>query len=132
MGRLRGAGNAADQRPGWQPREDATRSIRLSVLKRDLTIRGFSPQLSVTHERHESNAQQDDCRRTEAEISFVRQFRAELREVRTRLGRQVPDGDGFEVRRLRQRYDGGTVATRSWGMLGAFTHNGLTVYRGLS
>lgn len=41
-------------------------------------------------------------------------------------------GDGLEVRRLHQRYDGGTVATRSWGMLGAFTHNGLTVYRGLS
>ena len=56
------------------PREDALRSIRLSVLKRDLTIRGFSPQLSVTHERRSSNAQQADYRRTGAEISFVRQF----------------------------------------------------------
>ena len=55
-------------------REDATRSVRLSVLKRDLTIRGFSPQLSVTHERRESNAQQADYQRTGAEISFVRQF----------------------------------------------------------
>ena len=51
------------------PREDVTRSIRLTVLKRDLTIRGFSPQLSVTNERRESN-----YRRTGAEISFVRQF----------------------------------------------------------
>lgn len=56
------------------PREDVTRSVRVSVLKRDLTIRGFSPQLSVTHERRGSNAQQADYRRTGAEISFVRQF----------------------------------------------------------
>ena len=56
------------------PREDMTRSVRISVLKRDLTIRGFSPQLSVTHERRGSNAQQADYRRTGAEISFVRQF----------------------------------------------------------
>ena len=56
------------------PREDVTRSIRLTVLKRDLTFQGFSPQLSVTHERRASNAQQADYRRTGAEISFVRQF----------------------------------------------------------
>ncbi|MXX91582.1 MAG: DUF560 domain-containing protein [Boseongicola sp. SB0677_bin_26] len=56
------------------PRSDVTRSIRLTVLKRDLTIRGFSPQLTVTHERRGSNAQQADYRRTGAEISFVRQF----------------------------------------------------------
>ena len=68
--------------PGRQPtnvvdgmlREDATHSVRISVLKRDLTIRGFSPQFSVTHERRESNAQQADYQRTGAEISFVRQF----------------------------------------------------------
>ena len=56
------------------PRKDVTRSIRLSVLKRDLTIRGFSPQFSATHERRGSNAQQADYRRTGGEISFVRQF----------------------------------------------------------
>ena len=56
------------------PRRDLTRSIRLSVLKRDLTIREFSPQFSVTHERRGSNAQQADYRRTGGEISFVRQF----------------------------------------------------------
>ena len=56
------------------PRKDVTRSIRLAVLKRDLTIQGFSPQFSVTHERRGSNAQQADYRRTGGEISFVRQF----------------------------------------------------------
>ena len=56
------------------PRKDITRSIRLSVLKRDLTIGGFSPQFSVTHERRGSNAQQADFKRTGGEISFVRQF----------------------------------------------------------
>ena len=56
------------------PRKDVTRSIRLSVLKRDLTIGRFSPQFSVTHERRGSNAQQTDYRRTGGEISLVRQF----------------------------------------------------------
>lgn len=56
------------------PRKDATRSIRISVLKRDLTIGAFSPQFSVTHERRGSNAQQADYRRTGSEISLVRQF----------------------------------------------------------
>ena len=56
------------------PREDVTRSIRLSAHKRDFTIRGFSPQLSVTHERRGSNAQQADYQRTWGELSFVRQF----------------------------------------------------------
>ena len=56
------------------PREDVTRSLRLSGHKRDFTIRGFSPQLSVTHERRGSNAQQADYRRTWGELSFVRQF----------------------------------------------------------
>ena len=68
--------------PGFPPtnvldgtsREDVTRSIRLSGHKRDFTIRGFSPQLSVTHERRGSNAQQADYRRTWGELSFVRQF----------------------------------------------------------
>ena len=68
--------------PGFPPtnvldgtsREDVTRSLRLSGHKRDFTIRGFSPQLSVTHERRGSNAQQADYRRTWGELSFVRQF----------------------------------------------------------
>ena len=68
--------------PGFSPtnvldgtsREDVTRSLRLSGHKRDFTIRGFSPQLSVTHERRGSNAQLSDYRRTWGELSFVRQF----------------------------------------------------------
>ncbi len=56
------------------PRKDVTRSIRLSVLKRDLTIQGFSPQFSVILERRVRNTQQADYRRTGGEISFVRQF----------------------------------------------------------
>ena len=70
------------QGPGRSPanvldgsnRRDTTRSLRVSVYKRDLTIRGFSPQLSVTYERRRSNAQQADFKRTGAELSFVRQF----------------------------------------------------------
>ena len=56
------------------PRKDVTRSIRLSVLKRDLTIGAFIPRFSITHERRGSNAQQADYKRTGGEISFVRQF----------------------------------------------------------
>ena len=56
------------------PRKDVTRSIRLSALKRDFTIRGFSPQISVIRERRDSNAQQSDFRRTGGDLSFVRQF----------------------------------------------------------
>ena len=69
-----GPGRAPTNVLDGSPRDDATRSVRLSALKRDLTIRGFSPRLSVTHERRESNAQQADYRRTGAEISLVRQF----------------------------------------------------------
>ena len=48
--------------------------MRLSVLKRDLTIQGFRLQFSITHEQRGSNAQQVDYKRTGGEISFVRQF----------------------------------------------------------
>ena len=56
------------------PREDVTRSVSIGLLKRDLTVRGFSPRLTLTHERRASNAQQADYRRTGAEIGFQRQF----------------------------------------------------------
>ena len=59
---------------GVTSRKDVTRSIRLSALKRDFTIRGFSPQISVIRERRDSNAQQSDYRRTGGDLSFVRQF----------------------------------------------------------
>ena len=49
-------------------------AIRLSVLKRDLAIRGWGVQtaFSVTHMRRGRHAQQADFRRTGGGISFVR------------------------------------------------------------
>ena len=70
----KGPGRSPSNVLDGSPRKDVTRSIRLSVLKRDLTIGRFSPQFSVTHERRSSNAQQADYRRTGGEISLVRQF----------------------------------------------------------
>ena len=55
-------------------REDRTWSLSLTLLKRDLTIYGFSPQLVVTHEERESNAQLVSYDRTHGELRFVRQF----------------------------------------------------------
>ena len=55
-------------------REDRTWSLSLSLLKRDFTLYGFSPQLVVTHEERESNAQLISYDRTHGELRFVRQF----------------------------------------------------------
>ena len=66
--------------PEWQffgvssPREDRTRSLRLSFHKRDFTLYGFSPQLVVTHERRDSTAQALDSVGTRGELRLVRQF----------------------------------------------------------
>ena len=56
------------------PREDRTRTLSVSLHKRDLTLYGFSPQLVVTHERRDSNAQALDSAGNRAELRFVRQF----------------------------------------------------------
>lgn len=55
-------------------REDRTWSLSLTLLKRDFTIYGFSPQLVVTHEQRDSNAQLVSYDRTHGELRFVRQF----------------------------------------------------------
>ena len=55
-------------------REDRTWSLSLSLLKRDLTVYGFSPQLVVSHEERDSNAQLISYDRTHGELRFVRQF----------------------------------------------------------
>ena len=55
-------------------REDRTRSLSFSLHKRDLTLYGFSPQLVVTHETRDSNAQLISYNRTHGELRFVRQF----------------------------------------------------------
>ena len=56
------------------PREDRTRSLRLSVHNRAFAWRGFSPRLSLVHEVRDTNAQLYDYRRTGGELSFVRVF----------------------------------------------------------
>ena len=55
-------------------REDRTWSLSFSMLKRDFTLYGFSPQLVVAHEGRESNAQLISYDRTHGELRFVRQF----------------------------------------------------------
>ena len=57
-----------------QSREDRTRSLRLSVHHRGLTVSGFSPELSLKREERTSNAQLHDYDRTSGELSFVRPF----------------------------------------------------------
>ena len=55
-------------------REDRTRSLSLSLHKRDFTLYGFSPQVVVTYEQRDSNAQLISYDRTHGELRFVRQF----------------------------------------------------------
>ena len=55
-------------------REDRTRTLSVSLHKRDFTLYGFSPQLVVTHERRDSNAQALDSVGNRAELRLVRQF----------------------------------------------------------
>ena len=59
---------------GGEPREDRTRSLRLSVHNRAFAWQGFSPRLSVVHEVRDTNAQLHDYERTGGELSFVRVF----------------------------------------------------------
>ena len=70
-----------DYEGGWAPhtsnnapREDETRSLRLSAHNRGLTLWGFSPRVSVVREQRESNAQLHDYKRTSGELQFVRLF----------------------------------------------------------
>ncbi len=57
-----------------KPRKDKTRIVSLSVHNRAITLLGFSPRVSVTNERRDTNAQTLDYDRNRAELSFVRQF----------------------------------------------------------
>ncbi|MCE2519844.1 MAG: DUF560 domain-containing protein [Alphaproteobacteria bacterium] len=56
------------------PREDRTRSYRLSAFNRALTLMGFSPELAVVRETRDSNAQLHGYSRTSGELRFVQQF----------------------------------------------------------
>ena len=70
----------ADYEGNWfphtagEPREDRTRSVRLSAHNRALAFKGFSPQISVVHEDRITNAQLYDYERTSGELRFVRLF----------------------------------------------------------
>jgi len=57
-------------------RQDTTTGVTLSVLKRDLTLAGFSPRLSIGTTRRTSTNTPDDqsYRRHYADLSVVRQF----------------------------------------------------------
>ena len=59
---------------GGAPREDRTRILRATVHNRAFTLFGFSPQLVVTNEARDTNAQLYDYKRTRAELRAVRQF----------------------------------------------------------
>ena len=60
--------------PDGAPREDRTRILRATVHNRAFTLFGFSPQLVVTNEARDTNAQLYDYKRTRAELRAVRQF----------------------------------------------------------
>lgn len=55
-------------------RGDRTSSLSLDLTKRDLTIGGLSPRLTIGHTWRNTNAVFQDYKRTFGEISFVRQF----------------------------------------------------------
>ena len=60
--------------PAGEDRADRTRSLRLSVHNRALTVYGFSPELVAVYEERDTNAQLYDYERTHGELRFVRQF----------------------------------------------------------
>ena len=60
--------------PPGEDRADQTRSLRLSILNRGLTVYGFSPEVVLVNEARETNAQLYDYQRTHGELRFVRQF----------------------------------------------------------
>ena len=60
--------------PPGEDRADRTRSLRLSLHNRALTVYGFSPEIVVVNEARETNAQLYDYERTHGELRFVRQF----------------------------------------------------------
>ena len=67
-------GNWAPFTPGGASRADRTRILRASFYNRAFTLFGFSPQLAVTQEARDTNAQLYDYEHTNLELRFVRQF----------------------------------------------------------
>ena len=56
------------------PRSDSAKSLQATLLHRDFTLFGFSPELAVAHERLDTNAQAANYRRNRAWLNLVRQF----------------------------------------------------------
>ena len=80
---LGGAGTLrwTDYKDTWAPfvlgggkRRDVTRSIRINVHNRGVTVGGFSPQVSLIQEQRTSNAQLHGYDRISGELRFVRLF----------------------------------------------------------
>ena len=77
---VRGRLSRTDYEGNWfphtagEPREDRTRSVRLSAHNRALAWKGFSPQISVVREERATNAQLYDYERTGGELRFVKLF----------------------------------------------------------
>ena len=77
---VRGRLSRTDYEGNWfphtagEPREDRTRTVRLSAHNRALAWKGFSPQVSVVREERATNAQLYDYKRTGGELRFVRVF----------------------------------------------------------
>ena len=67
-------GNWGPFTPGGVPRKDTTQSVRASIYNRAFTVYGFSPQLTVSYEVRDTNAQAYDYKRIRSELRFVRQF----------------------------------------------------------
>ena len=59
---------------GGGSRRDLTRSLRLNVHNRAVTVAGFSPQVSMVQEERTSNAQLHGYDRLSGELRFVRLF----------------------------------------------------------
>ena len=93
----------SDYEGNWSPytegeaREDRTRSFRASVHNRALAWKGFSPQVSVVHERRRTNAQLHDYERTGGELRLC----ACSDESRLNVARQ----SGWDSRRQLRRSD---------------------------
>ena len=92
------------------PREDLTRTLSVSVFKRDFTLYGFAPQLVVTHEERTSNVKLYDYERTRGELRFVHQFRGRRQAGRRDHGLEgrgpagsAAGGRCAAVRRCRRR-----------------------------
>ena len=55
-------------------RKDVFKTLQATLLHRDFTIGGFSPQLALIHERLKTNAQASNYRNTRAQVTMARQF----------------------------------------------------------